>query len=439
MRLPQTPIRLDGRAFPGRLRAVVLAGMAATSIALVACSEDSTPTPAVTPSTTATATTTATPSTTGTPSTTATETATGTETPTASETASAVPTGPAEIAASDQTTDGTTLVIDNLVLPADGFVAIHVDDNGAPGAVVAVSELIGSGDVGQIEISLDKPLTDSGTYYPMAHIDGDGDGAYTFPGPDGPATTAGGDVAVVGISVTVAEGTPAADAAAIEAEDQISDGTAIIVASVTLPNGGFVAVHGDDNGAPGAVIGVSPLLPPGLSEDVEVTLDEPLTADATVYPMAHIDDGNGTYEFPGPDGPAVDANGDVAVVAVVVTVQAESGDDVASMDISDQTGDGTTVMIDSVTLPDGGFVAIHADDNGAPGAVIGVSELLPPGTSEDVEVTLDMPLTADGTIFPMAHVDGDGNGTYEFPGPDGPATDADGAVVVAPMNYAVQA
>lgn len=438
MRLPHMPIRLDGRAFSGRLRAVILAGVAATSLALVACDDDATPTPAPTASTTATATTTTTPSVSETPSGTPSETATVTETATETETATAAPTGPAEIAASDQETDGTTLVIDNLVLPADGFVAIHADDNGAPGAVVAVSELIGAGDVGQIEISLDPALTDSGMYYPMAHIDADADGTYTFPGPDVPATTAGGDVAVVAINVTVAEGTPAADAAAIEADDQVSDGTSIIVASVTLPDGGFVAIHSDDNGAPGPVIGVSPLLPAGTTEDVEVTLDEPLTADATVFPMAHIDDGNGTYEFPGPDGPALDANGDVAVVPVLVTVQAESGDDAASIDISDQTGDGTTVMIDSVTLPNGGFVAIHSDDGGAPGPVIGVSELLPAGTSEDVEVTLDTPLDADATIFPMAHID-DGNGTYEFPGPDGPATDADGNVVVAPMNYTVQA
>jgi hypothetical protein len=134
-------------------------------------------------------------------------------------------------------------------------------------------------------------------------------------GDDTPATTA---AAEAGDGVEMAP-------ASITADAQESDGTTVVVASITLPSPGFIAVHGDGDGGPGPVIGHSDLLPAGESTDVEVTLDEPLSGDATIWPMAHIDvDGDGVYEFLPPeettDGPALTEEGDVAVVPAEVTV-----------------------------------------------------------------------------------------------------------------------
>lgn len=95
-------------------------------------------------------------------------------------------------------------------------------------------------------------------------------------------------------------------------------------------------------------------------------------------------------------------------------------------------------MIDSITLPArGGFIAIDADEGGSPGAVLGRSDLLPEGESTNVTVTLDTALTASATVWPMAHIDGNGNGIYEFPGADGPATLAGGGVAVVPAEITV--
>jgi hypothetical protein len=100
-----------------------------------------------------------------------------------------------------------------------------------------------------------------------------------------------------------------------------SDGTSVTVASATLPVPGFVAIHSDEGGSPGPVIGVSELLAAGLSTDITITLDEPLTASGTVFPMVHVDaNGNGVYEFPGVDVPGVTDTGEVAVVALEVEV-----------------------------------------------------------------------------------------------------------------------
>ena len=113
--------------------------------------------------------------------------------------------------------------------------------------------------------------------------------------------------------------------AAVVAEAQDSDGSSVVVASVTLPSPGFIAMHGDGGGSPGPVIGHSDLLPAGESIDVVVMLDTPLTESGVVFPMVHIDvDGDGVYEFFPPDettdGPGLTDAGDVAVVPAEIAV-----------------------------------------------------------------------------------------------------------------------
>ncbi|MGB3733529.1 MAG: hypothetical protein WA964_01135, partial [Ilumatobacter sp.] len=119
--------------------------------------------------------------------------------------------------------------------------------------------------------------------------------------------------------------TPPLTPAAVTAEAQDSDGSSVTVASVTLPAPGFVAVHADNGGAPGAVIGNSELLPAGESTDVVISFDESLADSQTVFPMAHVDvNDNGVYEFNGSDvttdQPATTEAGDVAVVPVELTI-----------------------------------------------------------------------------------------------------------------------
>lgn len=117
----------------------------------------------------------------------------------------------------------------------------------------------------------------------------------------------------------------------------------------------------------------------------------------------------------------------------------------ASVTFDDQTSDGTSVVVQSVTMSEGGFVTIHDSsllDGDALGSAIGVSEALDAGTHEDVDVPLfDVPggdfetsmLSDDQTLIAMPHLDTNGNGTYDFVSSegsaDGPYTDEEGAVV----------
>ncbi len=145
--------------------------------------------------------------------------------------------------------------------------------------------------------------------------DSDGAATTTTDGAGGETTAASSD----------GDAAPPTTPASITAEDQTSDGSTIVVASITLPAPGFIAVHGDAGGSPGPVIGHSDLLPAGESTDVSITLDEALTASGPVFPMAHIDiNDNGVYEFNPPDettdSPATTEAGDVAVVPAQITV-----------------------------------------------------------------------------------------------------------------------
>jgi PGF-CTERM protein len=213
---------------------------------------------------------------------------------------------------------------------------------------------------------------------------------------------------------------------------QPSDGHTVTIDRVDLAAGGFVVVHDASLFAgevEGSVLGASAYLEPGVHEDVQVTLDTPANESQLLVPMAHRDtDGDETYEFPDADGPYT-ANGSAVVDTAEVSVT-------ATVSVSDQPG-GETVVVDSVTLADGGFVTIH-DGNLQDGDVFesvrGTSAYLGPGTHTDVEVTLDDPYEASGTAIAMPHRDTDGNEAYDFVrssgGDDGPYT-ADGAVVAA--------
>jgi hypothetical protein len=105
----------------------------------------------------------------------------------------------------------------------------------------------------------------------------------------------------------------------------------------------------------------------------------------------------------------------------------------ASVSVTEQTTDGTTVTVDSVALSQGGFVTTHDGtllDGEVLGSVRGSSGYLDAGCHSDVEVSLDDPYEEDGTVIPMAHLDTNGNEQYDFVdeegGADGPYTTVGG-------------
>jgi hypothetical protein len=282
--------------------------------------------------------------------------------------------------------------------------------------------------------------------------------------------------AVAGTGAVSAGALQSKPSASVTFKDQKSGGKSVMVKSVTMSKGGFVAIHDSsllDGKVLGSVIGVSKKLEAGTHENVEVMLfDVPggdydmsmLKKDQTLIAMPHLDsNGNGTYDFltsgGKKDGPYT-KGGKAVVDKAKITVGEMMGDGKDGMDgkdggkmkkpsasvmFDDQMSGGKMVTIQSVTMSKGGFVAIHDSsllDGKVLGSVIGVSKKLEAGTHENVEVMLfDVPggdydmsmLKKDQTLIAMPHLDSNGNGTYDFltsgGKKDGPYTKGGKAVV----------
>ena len=143
------------------------------------------------------------------------------------------------------------------------------------------------------------------------------------------------------------------DTASVTFDDQESTGTSVTVASATLPEGGFIAIHDSsllDGAVLESVIGVSEYYEAGTVEDVDVSLFneavrgadfdmEMLEEDDTLIAMPHKDtNSNEKYDFVrtngNQDGPYT-KDGEAVVDDGMVTVVDEEmmDDDVSDIDI----------------------------------------------------------------------------------------------------------
>lgn len=73
---------------------------------------------------------------------------------------------------------------------------------------------------------------------------------------------------------------------------------------------------------------------------------------------------------------------------------------------------GTSVTASLIVLKSPGFLVIHEDNSGAPGAILGASAFLQAGESKNMDVTLSR-ATRDGErLHAMLHADADASGTF---------------------------
>lgn len=104
-----------------------------------------------------------------------------------------------------------------------------------------------------------------------------------------------------------------------------SAGETVTVAMVVLSKPGYVVVHADTDGAPGAVVGNSVYLPAGESSNVVVSLSRVSVGGEVLYAMLHTDDGDRIYDFPGDDLPTKDEEGNVVLMKFTVEGGEEEG------------------------------------------------------------------------------------------------------------------
>jgi flagellar protein FlaJ len=94
---------------------------------------------------------------------------------------------------------------------------------------------------------------------------------------------------------------------------------------------------------------------------------------------------------------------------------------VATVTFTDQTMQGDAVVVDSVSMSDGGFVVIHARTQD--GTMVGHSQYLESGSHEAVTIQLERTYADEMELFAVAYLDSDGDGTFDPP----PGEDAEQA------------
>lgn len=157
--------------------------------------QDNTPTSTATHTHTPTQTTTPTVTPTGTIMT-ATPTQTPTPTPTLFLTSSPSPTVSgllADITVNDQTSDGTSVVVSQVIAPEDGYIAIHASDTAGN---IILGQILGyvstpAGTYVNVPVPLDLPVADGSVLYAVLHVDRAQDGIFDFPGEDEPLVVDG--------------------------------------------------------------------------------------------------------------------------------------------------------------------------------------------------------------------------------------------------------
>lgn len=112
------------------------------------------------------------------------------------------------------------------------------------------------------------------------------------------------------------------------------------------------------------------------------------------------------------------------------------------LEVEDQKSDGSSVTVAEATITAmRGFLVVHEDSNGAPGDVLGYTQIPAAAGTTGIEVELDEPLDPAGGVrevllWAMLHADGEPVGEFQFPGPDGPLTRND-EPIMAPFSVTV--
>lgn len=213
-----------------------------------------------------------------------------------------------------------------------------------------------------------------------------------------------GAAIVTGADDTADDG---ADDGAAETEDTEGAEVAapvLLVDEVTAEADGFVVVSQNELGAPGTVIGFAPVSA-GTTSNLEVILNpNPELITQVLWVALHEDTGTiGEYEFAEGVDPVVSVD-ENAVAVSILAAPAIVTDPQASVD--------GAITVRSALIDAPGWLVVHADDDGAPGEVLGQTTLSE-GVNLGVSVNVDREVAGEG-VWLMLHYDTGTLGTYEF-------------------------
>ncbi|MCB0183636.1 MAG: peptidyl-prolyl cis-trans isomerase, partial [Caldilineaceae bacterium] len=365
----------------------------------------------------------------------------------------------------DQAIPEGVIIVDRVFSNGSGWLVIHADDGGAPGAVLG-QELVLDGDNHKVVVVIDETAA-TATLWAMLHEDTGELGIYEFPEADPPVQD-NGNVVMSSFRVLEEDDATAgaADASAVREEatdnrSEMAESDAMAPdSSVELPaelgpaqihvleddeygrylaNRDGLALYTyqsngmDDFVCDDACALIWPVvLSDGTPEATNDEIDESLlgTVARPIGPQATYA-GQPLYTFI-LDEEAGDVNGQgnrswgvewQLVTPEGTLMQATATDSerdfTPRLRVADQELHADLVTLLAVSSDGPGWVVLYADDNGAPGVLLGESTV-PNGASTGVTIEID-PANATETLHAVLYEDNGIEGAFEVPDPDTPA------------------
>jgi predicted lipoprotein with Yx(FWY)xxD motif/uncharacterized protein (DUF736 family) len=196
--------------------------------------------------------------------------------------------------------------------------------------------------------------------------------------------------------------------------DQTYDGEYVVVAKVVSKGPGWIAIHNQQNGQVGPVIGYTQVLD-GENDNVQVKID-PSQATPVMSAILHTDGGVvGKFEFPGPDVPVIE-NGLMINPTFKATVSSQPRG-VPAVAVKDQDVSGGKVLVDEVVSKGPGWVVVYIDkSDGTIGDAIGYTAVKD-GTTKNISIFIN-PSKATPVLHVMLHIDAGQPSIFESNGPD---------------------
>jgi hypothetical protein len=235
---------------------------------------------------------------------------------------------------SNQTVNGSTVTVKRVTLPTSGFIALDSTGPGEEGfleeSTIAVSQRLSAGTHRNVTLRINQSppggvanqttLNSTGTYEAVLYRDSNNNSHFEFitsgRSTDRPLIVGSGSNARLALDsariiVRGSRGDPNATptpTASVQFADQRTNGSAVTVRSVTLPQGGFVIVHNESylrGGDPTqTAIGLSGYLSAGTHQNVSVALvnGSVQQSQTLVAVPAQDTDNNQTYDYVRSDG-----------------------------------------------------------------------------------------------------------------------------------------
>lgn len=166
-------------------------------------------------------------------------------------------------------------------------------------------------------------------------------------------------------------------------QQRIDEERVVVISDVVSPEAGWLVVYAGGDDSQEEVIGYA-AVPAGSSQDVAVEID-PFAVTPMLTARLHADSSEaGVFEYPGAD-PPLEQDGRPVEATFAVTLDLV----LPALAVADQVIDKEgLVQVTSATVPETGWIALHADEGGEPGQILGQTPLAP-GEHSDVVITFD--------------------------------------------------